>query len=47
LEAKSVTTPTAVTAVGVGGGKTVATRMKIPHLQYGQAVNITCAHKVL
>jgi len=44
LEAKSVTTPKAVTAGG-GGGKTVA--MKIPHLQSGQAVNITCAHKVL
>jgi len=43
LEAKSVTTPKAVTAGG--GGKTVA--MKIPHLQSGQAVNITCAHKVL
>jgi len=41
LETKSVTTPTAVTA----GGKTVA--MKIPHLQSGQAVKITCAHKVL
>jgi hypothetical protein len=42
LEAKSVTTLTAVTAAGVGGGggggggKTVATRMKIPHLQFGR-----------